>query len=316
MKQIDINKPITNQVVYASIGAFDGVHIGHQNLIRSLVHQAKIKNAETAIITFHPHPVVVLKALPMPFYITSPDEKKHILHLMGIDHVLSLQFNKEMAEFSPEHFMDLILDQYPIKEFWLGVDFALGKNRAGSIPKLREIGNQKGFTINEEMHLKDNGEKVSSSKIRNWITSGDIPQTNKALNRYYSIEGKITHGDSRGRKLGFPTANLDVWEGKLIPNPGVYATWIEIGDKVYSSVTNIGVRPTFENQSTHNRIETYIHDFDQDIYQNQVKLHFVEKTRSEKKFESVDQLINQITSDAKQAEEILRNVTKPSGLFT
>ncbi len=316
MDHIENIKPKNNQVIYATIGAFDGVHIGHQYLISSMVKQARKNNAKTLVVTFHPHPVVVLKSIPMPFYISSPDEKEQIFHDLGIDYVLCLKFNKEMAKYTPEQFLDIVLNEYPVKQFWLGVDFALGKNRSGSIPVLHEIGKEKGFTIVDFQHLENDGEKVSSSQIRNWILDGNFPQTTLALNRYYSIHGAITHGDSRGRKIGFPTANLEIWKGKLLPSTGVYATWIEIGKKVYPSVTNVGVRPTFENQTDQPIVETFIHDFSQDIYDYQVKLHFVEKTRNEKKFESVELLIQQIQKDAKQSEEILKHVSKPTGLFT
>lgn len=313
---MDINKPNNNQVIYATIGAFDGIHKGHQHLIRSMVHNAKKDLAKTMVITFHPHPAVVLRAIPMPFYITSPEEKEIIFRSLGIDRTISVQFNHSMANQTPEQFLDPILDVYPIAQFWLGNDFALGKNRSGDITSLEEIGNLKGFSIHTFQHLEEHGEKISSSKIRSWIQNGDFHQVTHALNRYYSVEGQVIHGDSRGRKLGFPTANLDIWEGKLLPSPGVYATWIEIEGIIHQSVTNVGIRPTFDNQSKLTRVETYIHNFDQDIYQNHVKLHFIEKTRNEIKFESVEHLISQIQKDVLQAEEILKNATKSTGLFT
>ncbi|HSM24689.1 MAG TPA: bifunctional riboflavin kinase/FAD synthetase [Anaerolineaceae bacterium] len=316
MESTDNNKPLKNQVMYATIGAFDGIHKGHQQLIRSMVRHAKEKYAETLVVTFHPHPAVVLRSIAMPFYITSPDEKEKIFRSLGIDHVISIEFNLSMSNQSPEQFLMPILEQYPITQFWLGSDFALGKNRSGNLSTLIEIGKTKGFTIHTFQHLEDNGGKISSSKVRQWILSGDFLQVTQALNRFYSVEGVVIHGDSRGRKLGFPTANLDIWEGKLLPSPGVYATWIEIDGLVHQSVTNVGIRPTFDNQSTQIKVETYIHKFNQEIYKNHVKLHFVEKTRNEIKFESVDQLINQIQKDVIQAEEILKNATKPTNLFT
>ena len=313
---MDITKPNNNQVMFATIGAFDGIHKGHKHLIQSMVHNAKKNHAKTMVITFHPHPAVVLRAIPLPFYITSPDEKEIIFRSLGIDQIISVNFNHSMANQTPKQFLDPILDVYPITQFWLGNDFALGINRSGDITTLKEIGRSKGFSIHTFQHLEENGEKISSSKIRSWIQNGDFHQVTHALNRFYSVEGQVIHGDSRGRKLGFPTANLDIWEGKLLPSPGVYATWIEIEGIIHPSVTNVGIRPTFDNQSKLTRVETYIHNFNQDIYQNHVKLHFVERTRSEIKFESVEQLINQIQKDVLQAEEILKNATKSTGLFT
>lgn len=316
---MEFNEKITindDQVVYATIGAFDGVHFGHQKLISAVVKKAQADHVKSLAVTFHPNPAVVLKSIPMPFYITSPQEKEEVFRSLGVDCVYCLKFTKEMSGFSPEQFLDIILEKYPVKQFWLGEDFALGKNRSGSIDVLEEIGKNKGFSIHKFAHILNNGEKISSSVIRDWISQGNFYFVTNALNRYYSVYGNVMHGDSRGRKLGFPTANIDIWNGKLLPSPGVYATWIEVNNAIFPSVTNVGVRPTFDDQSNQTRVETFIHDFSKDIYDNQVKLYFVEKTRAEKKFESVELLINQIQNDAKQSEEILNHAIKPTGLFT
>lgn len=316
MNHIEDVKEINKQVVYATIGAFDGVHVGHQNLIRSMVKQAQKDSAQSLVVTFHPHPAVLLRSLPLPFYITTPAEKHSIFEKLGVDFVLDLNFSKKMSGMDPNQFMNILLENYPIKQLWLGKDFALGKKRAGNLTVLKDIGKEMGFSIIDCPHVEDDNGKISSSEIRNWIINGNFPSTTKALNRYYSIEGKVISGDSRGRKIGFPTANLEVWEGKLLPTPGVYATWISIDDQIFPSVTNIGVRPTFESTDTIPRIEAHILDFDQDIYKEKVQLHFVENLRIEKKFNSIEELINQIQRDTRQAEEILKNVTKPTGLFT
>lgn len=316
MNHIDSVKATKNQVVYATIGAFDGVHLGHQHLIRSMVTQTQKDSVQSLVITFHPHPAVLLRSLPLPFYITNPSEKQAIFHQLGVDFVLNLKFTKKMAGMEPDQFMDLLLDQYSIKQLWLGKDFALGKKRSGNLTVLREIGNQKGFSIIDCPHVEDANGKISSSEIRNWIITGNFPPTTRALNRYYSLQGKVIHGDARGRKIGFHTANLEVWEGKLLPKPGVYATWITMDNKTLPSVTNVGIRPTFESTDTIPRIETHILNFDQDIYQKQVQLHFVENIRNEKKFNSINELIYQIQIDANRAEEILKNVKNQTGLFT
>ncbi len=316
MNHINEVNPSKNQVVFATIGAFDGVHIGHQHLIRSMVKQAYTDSAQSLVITFHPHPAVLLRSLPLPFYITSPSEKQSIFQKLGVDFVMDLKFTKKMAGMDPDQFMKLLLDQYPINQLWLGKDFALGQNRSGNLTVLRDIGKKRGYSIIDCPHVVDEHGKISSSEIRNWIKTGNFPPTTRALNRYYSLQGKVTYGDARGRKIGFPTANLEVWGGKLIPTPGVYATWITIDDKIFPSVTNVGVRPTFESTNSIPRIEAHILDFDENIYKKQVQLHFVENIRIEKKFNSIGELINQIQRDAKRAEEILNNVPKQTGLFT
>jgi riboflavin kinase/FMN adenylyltransferase len=316
MKHINEVNPTKNQVVYATIGAFDGVHIGHQHLVRSMVKQAQKDSAQSLVITFHPHPAVLLRSLSLPFYITTPSEKQSIFYKLGVDFVLDLKFTKKMSNMDPDQFMDMVLDQYPINQLWLGKDFALGKKRSGNLTVLREIGKKKGFSIIDCPHVEDVNGKISSSEIRNWIITGNFPPTTRALNRYYSLEGKVVYGDARGKKIGFPTANLEIWEGKLLPTPGVYATWITIDDKTLPSVTNVGIRPTFESKDPTPRIEAHILNFDQDIYQKQVQLHFVEKIRIERKFNSIDELVKQIQRDARRAEEILNNVKKQTGLFT
>ena len=312
MSHIEEIKPF----VYATIGAFDGIHVGHQQLIRSMVDQTKIDQKNSLVVTFDPHPAVVLKSLPMPFYITSPSEKEHILRQLGVNHVLSLKFDRTLSSLEPEEFINLLLQDYNIEQLWLGKDFALGKNRSGNLTVLSKIGKNKGFKVIETQHIHDKGIKVSSSIIRKWIQDGNFPETPKALNRYYSLHGQVTHGDSRGKGLGFPTANLEVWEGKLLPRPGVYATWLTIEKNEFLSVTNVGFRPTFEKQMLMPRIEVHILDFDRDIYNHKVQLHFVEQLRPEIKFDSIELLVNQISKDKRRAEEILRNATKPSDLFT
>lgn len=316
MNHIKEEKSISNRIVYATIGAFDGVHIGHQHLIRSMVKQANQDLASSLVVTFHPHPVVLLRSLPLPFYISTPSEKDFIFRQLGVDFVLDLKFTQKMASMDPVEFMDMLIKQYPISQLWLGKDFTLGKNRVGNLTVLSEIGKGKGFSVIDCPFIEDDYGKVSSSEIRKWIIAGLFPPTTRALNRYYSLTGKVIHGDSRGRKIGFPTANLDVWSGKLIPTAGVYATWISVDDQIFHSVTNVGLRPTFESTDTIPKIEAYILNFDQDIYNKQVQLHFVEIIRIEKKFNSIEELVSQIQRDAKQAEEILKNATKPTGLFT
>lgn len=316
MNRIKEGKAITNQVVYATIGAFDGVHIGHQKLIRSMVNQANQDSAGSLVITFHPHPAVLLRSLPMPFYITTPSEKESIFYQLGVDFVLDLKFSKKMAGMEPFDFMEMLTNRYPISKLWLGPDFTLGKNRTGNLSVLREIGKVKGYSVIESTFVKNDHRKVSSSEIRKWIIAGHFPPTTKALNRFYTISGSVIHGDARGKLIGFPTANLEVWPGKLIPKAGVYATWITIDNQIFPSVTNVGLRPTFESTDTVPRIETFILDFDQDIYQKQVQLHFVENIRIEKKFNSIEELIRQIQKDAKLAEEILKNVQQPTSLST
>ncbi len=316
MECFDQLKPINSSKTWATIGSFDGVHIGHQSLIKSMVNSAKQNNASSAIITFFPHPAVVLRKIPMPFYLSSPQEKNTVFEGLGVDYVFSLEFNLEMAALSPNEFISTILENIPVKQFWLGSDFTLGKGRAGTIPILKDIGENLGFVIHEVTHFTQDSNKVSSRNIRTWVNQGDILSVNEALGRAYSIIGQVVHGDSRGRTIGFPTANLSVWSGKLIPPSGVYATFATIEGMTFPSVTNIGFRPTFEENQPTSHVETFIFNFDRNIYDHQLQLKFIERIRPEIRFENISMLKNQISHDAKQAREILQHASEKTGLPT
>jgi riboflavin kinase/FMN adenylyltransferase len=311
-----LNSQVDQKSVYATIGSFDGVHIGHQKLIHTLVERSKTDGAKSMVVTFNPHPAVFLQSIPMPFYITNPQERVELFHSLGVDEVLELNFTREMSNLEPEAFIDLLLSSHPIKMLWLGEDFALGKNRSGNMDRLKEICAIKGIKI-EKFHLLQTGNhKISSTTIRGWIKDGNFQDVNRFLNRYYRVEGFVVPGDLRGRKLGFPTANVDVWEGKILPSSGVYASWISIDSIIHPSVTNVGVRPTFYEKPSKLSVEAHILDFNEDIYHKWIQLYFVEKIRPEKKFTTVEALINQIMKDKTKAVEILKNVTQPQGLFT
>lgn len=309
-------KPINTSKTWATIGSFDGVHFGHQSLIKSMVDSANRNNAASTIITFFPHPAVVLQNIPMPFYLSTPQEKNSLFENLGIDYVISLEFDLEMAALSPDEFLSMILENIPVKQFWLGTDFTLGKGRTGTIPVLKNIGEDLGFNIHEFAHFTQDSKKISSRHIRTWINQGDILKVNQALGRPYSMTGLVQHGDSRGHTIGFPTANLSVWSGKLIPSSGVYATFATIEGTTYPSVSNIGFRPTFDENQTISHVETFIIDFNQNIYDHQLQLSFIERIRPEIRFANITALKNQISLDVNQAQEILQHASKTTGLST
>ncbi len=284
-------EPIRGKSIWATIGVFDGVHIGHQKIIRTMVTAAQQANKATAVITFHPHPVVVLRQLPMPFYLTTPEEKAAIFETLGVDYTFTLNFSPEMASMPYQEFMQEITYNLQLNQLWVGLDFALGKGRQGTTQRLSELGKELGYELVEFPHVMDHKEKISSSTIRNLIQNGNLRQANQALGRPYTIHGKVNHGDSRGRTLGFPTANLTITPEKILPPKGVYATLAEVEGQVYRSVTNIGYRPTFENNQFLTRIETFIIGFSENIYQKPMALSFIEWLRPEMRFEDVNALI-------------------------
>lgn len=309
-------EPIRGKSIWATIGVFDGVHIGHQKIIRSLVDAAQQTNKAAAVITFHPHPAVVLRQVPMPFYLSSPEEKAAQFEKLGVDFTFTLKFTPEMAAMPYTDFMESITNTLNLEQLWVGSDFALGKGRQGTTQALTELGNKLGYKLIEFPHVTSQQEKISSSTIRKSIQIGDIRQANQALGRPYTLHGTVIHGDSRGHTLGFPTANLTIWPGKILPPKGVYATLARLDGQVYQSVTNIGYRPTFENDEFLTRIETFIIGFSENIYQKPMALSFIEWLRPEMRFKDVNGLVHQIKKDVKQTEELFKNEPQTSGLLT
>ncbi len=309
-------EPLPHKNIWATIGNFDGVHVGHQALIHSMVQQAHKVGSSAVAITFYPNPVVVLRKIEDPVYLTSPEEKATIFESLGLDYTITLPFTHEFAALSAEEFILQLLNNYSIKQFWVGEDFTFGHHRSGNTDVLAQLGKKYGFTTVVFPHKLQDSEKISSSEIRKYLNLGEMKAVTKELGRPYSVSGIVKQGDQRGRTIGFPTANLEIWEHKLLPPAGVYATFALVEGSLYHSVTNIGYRPTFIHNQKKPMVETYIHHFDKNIYDLPVKLFLIERIRPEQKFESVTALINQIQRDVYESEEILSHAEIPSSLFT
>ncbi len=291
--------------VWLTIGVFDGVHLGHQTILRRLVEGAKSDSANSLVITFHPHPAVVLGRMVNPRYLTSPQERARLLGEFGVDLVITLPFTLQMASLSAEEFMQRLSSRFEIRQLLTGSDFALGRGREGNLLRLREIGQQMGFGLQVIEPVRLEGERISSSLIRDHLQKGEVQQASRLLGRYYRIQGSVIHGDGRGKQLGFPTANLQFWEEQLLPAGGVYATWAWVNGQRYPSVTNLGFRPTFDQHSPQPHLETHLLNFQENLYNQTVELEFVQHLRSEIRFASVDALIEQVHKDKKTAEEVL-----------
>lgn len=299
---------------WATIGAYDGVHIGHQAILTRMASQAHAAGAAALVITFHPHPVVVLRGVTQPIYLTSPEERARLITDLGIDAVLTMTFDRALAGLTAEEFMQKMVDHMGLKQLWVGPDFALGRNRQGDIPTLREIGTRLGYTVQVidtvEAPTSDGAAaaekgKVSSSSIRELVRQGAVAEARRILGRPYSLEGPVTHGEARGRKLGFPTANVAYWPEKITPALGVYATWVQVGDKRFPAVTNVGLNPTFTDQLTLPRVEAYLLDYSGDLYGQEMRVDFLEFLRPELRFDSVQALIDQMNQDTQRAREVL-----------
>jgi riboflavin kinase / FMN adenylyltransferase len=290
---------------WLTIGSFDGVHIGHQAIISSLVAGAHASGALAVVLTFHPHPAVVLGKRQAPFYLTSPEERSQILGSLGVDVVVTFPFTVETAKLSHDAFLALIKNHIDFQHLIVGYDFALGKNRAGDVQALQTLGKQLNYTVDVVSPIPGSEGPVSSSQVRQALLKGDIREVTRLLGRCFQIKGKIIHGDGRGRAIGIPTANLEIWSEQVFPAPGVYACWVDVRDRKWKAVTNIGFRPTFIDTPQGLLMETHLLDFESDLYGEEIGLCFVDRLRAEKKFSSISELLEQIHQDIETARNLL-----------
>ena len=238
---------INQHGAWLTIGSFDGVHIGHQQIIKTLVKGAKAENAASVIVTFFPHPAKVLRPFPDPYYLTSPEEKDKMLTNQNVDSVLTIKFDRELASLTADEFMGILHKQLKFSCLMIGYDFRLGVNREGDFQSLQNIGEKMGYHVRAIEPLQSSSKIVSSSLIRKLISNGDLTSANALLGHQYAVRGEIVHGDGRGKHIGIPTANIDPWKEKLIPRIGVYAVLAELNGELHQAVVNIGLRPTFYN---------------------------------------------------------------------
>ena len=290
-----------------TIGSFDGVHRGHQLIIRRLVESARGAGAPAVVITFYPHPAVVLGKKANHYYLSHPAEREEMLKELGIDEVITLAFSRELAALSPEEFLTPLKSHLGMKELWVGYDFALGRNRAGNTQRLSELGEEFGYELKLLDPFQQDDKVISSSLIRDCLANGDMEAANNMLGRTYSLTGNVVVGDGRGRQIGFPTANLSFWEEKLVPRNGIYAGWAWVEGRRYGTAINIGLRPTFGDDLLHARVEPFILDFDRDIYGEEIRVEFVKFLRPEARYDSIDRLIAQIFKDVENTREVLAN---------
>ncbi len=296
-----------------TIGAFDGVHRGHQFLIGNLIARARETDRLSTVVTFHPHPVTVLRPDLEIRYLTTPGEKAILMEQLSLDVLAILPFDMQMAQMSAADFIRALVQHLRLRELWVGPDFALGRNREGNVAKLTALGAELGFAVRRVEPFVLDGEVVSSTRIRTLLAQGDVRAATRLLGRYPTVAGEVVHGARRGRALGYPTANLEVRQERAVPSDGVYAVFAVLGDERYLGVANIGVRPSFDNGAR--TVETYILDFDQDIYGCDLVVEFVERLRPEQRFASIADLVKQIGRDVEVARRILteeaRNRQRP-----
>ncbi len=296
--------------VWLTIGAFDGVHLGHQKILNDLVAGARASGALAVVLTFYPHPAEILHSPRNNFYLMTPEAKAQQLELMGVDLLITQPFTIEFSKTAAHDFVAQLKDRLDLKELWIGYDFALGHNREGDFAALQKFGAEMGFQVRAVAAVEIDGGPVSSSRIRNLLAAGDVQAAARLLGRPYSLAGEVTGGAKRGRTIGIPTANLALWEKRAVPASGVYVTWATLSDKRYGSVTNIGVRPTFEEKLLAPVVESHLLDYDGDeFYDQTLRLDFIARLRGEQRFSGVDELVAQIHRDIAAGRIVLSELS-------
>jgi riboflavin kinase/FMN adenylyltransferase len=301
--QLALPTPLAGAESVLTVGAFDGIHIGHQDLIAKLIDRARHTGRISALITFDPHPAAVLHPEEPFYYLTTSTEKRDLVEPLGLDVLVVLNFDLDLAGLPPRAFVQRLSERMRMREMWIGPDFALGRQRQGDVARLRHLGNEHGFEVYDIPYVTQGAQRVSSSTIRALLQEGRVDEVSYLLGRPYALSGKVVPGARRGHDLGFPTANVSVAPDRALPAYGVYATYARLGSERYRSVTNVGVRPTFDNGAC--SVEAYLMDFAQDIYGRELAIDFVARLRPEKRFAGVQELIVQMEHDVERARQIL-----------
>lgn len=294
------------QNTWLTIGVFDGVHLGHRAILRRLVDGAHAAGQPAAVLTFHPHPAVVLGGKADFVYLTPPDEKATLLTELGVDAVITQEFSRPFAEQTAEVYMRLVAQILGLRRLIIGYDTALGRGREGNAARLAKIGLELGYSVEVVEAVRQEEQVISSSTLRALVREGAVAQAAAGLGRWYAVTGPVVAGDGRGRTINIPTANIQHSSEKLIPANGVYATWAWVNGVRRRSVTNVGIRPTFTPEKLIANIETHLLDYNHNLYGREVKLEFVERLRGEQKFASVEALVGQIRADITRSQEFLK----------
>ena len=300
-----------DQDTVLTIGAFDGVHLGHQHLLKRLIQRAQ-PGRQPVVITFSNHPATVLRPDYQVSYINTPQDKIDLIKIQGVELVISLEFTKELSQIGADEFVQMLVGSLRMKGLVIGPDFAFGKGRQGNEAFLKNAGEQLGFWVETVEPLILDGSAVRSRRIRESITEGDVSTANHLLGRKFRLSGAVVKGDMRGRELGFPTANLSLPADIILPGDGIYATWAVINGQRHPAATSIGIRPTFG--LTERMVEVFVLDFDADLYGQTIGVEFVAKLRDQETFPDVEALVQQVNQDVADARTALaRNEGTPVG---
>ena len=300
-----ITKPYKNAII--TIGNFDGVHLGHQAIFHNLIEKAIALNGTSIAMTFEPHPIRVLKKNNHPPLITLYEQKVELIEKAGLDVLICIPFTQEFAAIPAKEFVEnILIKRIGIKAIAVGEDYTFGKDRKGNIDLLKILGSQYGFEVIviDELHISNTyPERISSTRIRELVMAGKVAESQKLLGRYYQIRGKVEVGRDRGGKLlGFPTANINLYD-ELSPKIGVYAVTVECKGEKFKGVANIGYSPTFDDYIF--TVEAHLLDFKENIYGQKIRVNFIGRLRDEKKFSNISELSEQIKKDIIKARKLL-----------
>jgi riboflavin kinase / FMN adenylyltransferase len=293
---------------HATIGSFDGIHRGHQALLKPLIAGARTAGAASVLVTFEPHPRCVIDPDHCPPLLTTLEEKTSLLDQLGLDHIVVIPFTPQIAALSAAAFMQRLLRGIEIQHMVVGENHRFGHGQRGDSAFLRRLGARHGFTIEVAPMVRRGREPISSSRIRRLVLLGQVRAAAQLLGRDYSIRSTVEHGAKRGRQLGFPTANMRVEPNKLIPPNAIYASRVDIDGQTYDGATSVGFRPTFGGNTL--TVEVFILDFEGDLYDKLITVWFVQRLRAEKRFATVPALQQQMVRDVENARRIL---AVPSG---
>jgi riboflavin kinase/FMN adenylyltransferase len=291
---------------WLTVGIFDGVHRGHQEILRPLVACAHAAGQAAVVLTFDPHPAVVLGGRTDFQCLTTPDERAALLDSFGVEVVITQKFDRALADQTAGEFMRGLSHNLGLGHLFIGYDTALGRGREGDVIRLTEIGKELGYTVQVIPALKDQAGIISSTRIRTAVTAGNVAAAASALGHYYSITGPVVHGDGRGHTLNLPTANILIPAGKVLPSYGIYACRAWVNGQSHPAATSVGIRPTFyHDEPPAPTIEAHLLDFHGDLYGQDVTLEFVEYLRPEEKYPSVQALMDQIQKDIAKTRRII-----------
>lgn len=292
-------QPINAHPTVLTIGVFDGVHRGHQQLIDAAVARAASLGVQSAVLTFDPHPDIIINPNRQRLHLSTLDQRMALIAQLGADVLVVLPFSEATKNLGAQEFMAQICGALALRELWVGYDFALGRRREGDVARLRAIGIELGYTVHSVAPLLLDNAPVSSSRIRAALAAGEVALAAGLLGRPFGVAGPVVQGDQRGRTIGFPTANVALDANQMLPIDGVYVCRAYLRDESFGAVTNVGVRPTFGG--LRRTVETYILDFAGDIYGETLQVEFLHRLRGEQKFSGVGELVAQIGVDTAAA---------------